>query len=175
MVNISIRRKNKKKSCKNKTIKKRDNCNGVCVLHKNDNNINGSIHLFEKTNGVFIKYNIEGLSDGEHGFHIHTYGDLTDGCNSACAHYNPLHKKHGGLHSKERHLGDLGNITSKNKISKGSLLAKNVSLTKKHPIIGRMLIIHKDKDDLGRGHDEESSKTGNAGKRLACGVIGLCS
>ena len=175
VVNNTRRKINKKTSCKNKSLKKTDKVKGVCVLHKNTNNITGTIHLIEKSTGVVINYNILGLSDGEHGFHIHNYGDLTDGCLSACSHYNPLHKKHGGLHSTERHLGDLGNITSKNKISKGSLLAKSISLNKKHPIVGRMLIIHEDKDDLGRGHDEESTKTGNAGKRLACGVIGLCS
>ena len=176
MAIITTRRKNKKhNSCKNKTLKKKYITKGVCVLHQNRNNITGTIHLIEKPTGVLMQYNIAGLRDGDHGFHIHNYGDLTDGCHSACSHYNPLHKKHGGLNSTERHLGDLGNITSKNKISKGSLLAKSVSLNKKHPIVGRMLIIHEDKDDLGRGDDAESSKTGNAGKRLACGVIGLCS
>ena len=40
-------------------------------------------------------------------------------------------------------------------------------------IVGRMIIVHQDRDDLGLGGDEESLKTGNAGKRVACGVIGL--
>ena len=43
----------------------------------------------------------------------------------------------------------------------------------KYCITGRMIIIHEDEDDLGKGGDEESLKTGNAGKRLTCGVIGL--
>jgi len=120
-------------------------------------------------------YEINGLSDGKHGFHIHNYGDLTDGCKSACAHFNPENKNHGGRNTEERHIGDLGNITSKNNLSKGFFYDKYISLDYKHKycIIGRSIIIHKDEDDLGKGGNEESKKTGNAGSRLACGVIGI--
>ena len=82
---------------------------------------------------------------------------------------------HGGLDSKVRHEGDLGNITSRDGRAKGILMAKTLSLNPKGPtfIVGRMIIVHADRDDLGLGGDEESLKTGNAGKRLACGVIGF--
>ena len=65
---------------------------------------------------------------------------------------------------------------SKNNVAKGSFYDKLISLNlqSKCCIIGRCIVIHKDKDDLGKGANEESLKTGNAGKRLACGVIGLC-
>lgn len=62
-----------------------------------------------------MNYEIYGLQDGLHGFHIYESGDLSDGCNTACSHFNPFNKKHGGLHSKERYAGDLGNIESINK------------------------------------------------------------
>ena len=162
------------KGCKggNKIYKK-----AVSVLAENKNNITGKIYFFQIKSKLKINYEIYGLTDGKHGFHIHEYGDLTDGCNSACAHFNPFNKKHGGHNSRERHAGDLGNLISKNGISKGTLFDKILSLDYKSPtcIIGRMVIIHKDEDDLGLGKNEESLKTGNAGERVSCGVIGICS
>ena len=160
--------------------KKTKKVSGISVLHKNKNNIEGTI-TFEELEGdcVKVKYEVIGLTDGKHGFHIHEYGDLSDGCMSACNHFNPFNKNHGGLKSKERHSGDLGNIVSKNKISKGELTASGLSLSKKKTnILGRMIIIHDKPDDLGKGVGdlrEESLKTGNAGDRVACGVIGIAS
>jgi len=159
----------------------------VAVLAPNDNGVEGTVHFIQEGNMLHIDYDITGMADGEHGFHIHTYGDLTDGCSSACSHFNPYNTTHGGLDSKTRHLGDLGNIYSENKISKGRLSTDTISLImgKKNCIIGRMIIVHADRDDLGLGGldengkvvdkevHEESLKTGNAGKRIACGVIGL--
>ncbi len=159
----------------------------VAVLATNNNGVKGTVHFKDTSEGVLIMYDIDGLSDGEHGFHIHEYGDLTDGCDSACSHFNPFNKNHGGLDSKERHEGDLGNIVSKNGKAKGELVAETLSLNpmKITCILGRMIIVHEDKDDLGLGGlnkagkivnesvHQESLKTGNAGKRLGCGVIGL--
>jgi len=159
----------------NKTQKKRLNKKGIAILAKNDHDIEGKIYVKETSLGVTIDYEVKGLSDGLHGFHIHEYGDLSDGCKSACSHFNPFNKKHGGLHSKERHAGDLGNIESKNKLAKGSLFAKGICITRnmKTSVLGRMFIIHDKQDDLGEGGNEESLNTGNAGMRLACGVIGI--
>ena len=148
---------------------------GVAVLAPNDNGVAGVIQFVSTRSGLKIDYNITGLSDGDHGFHIHEYGDLTEGCEKACAHFNPYGKNHGGLNSDERHEGDLGNITSSNNLAKGSLVAKNLTLDPTHicSVLGRMIIVHKDLDDLGEGEDAESLITGNAGKRVGCGVIGL--
>ena len=147
---------------------------GVAVLYPEDSQVAGVVRFQPVTEGLLISYQITGLTDGKHGFHIHEYGDLTDGCTSACAHFNPDGATHGGLDTKIRHFGDLGNIESKDRLAEGSLFLPNGRLDgSKYSILGRMIIVHADRDDLGEGGDEESLKTGNAGKRLACGVIGL--
>ena len=147
----------------------------VAVIAPNDNGVTGVVKFTDESDLLHIDYEIAGLTNGEHGFHIHEFGDLTDGCDSACAHFNPDNKEHGSLTSETRHIGDLGNITSKNSVSKGRISTKTLSLNgaKKNCITGRMIIVHADRDDLGHGGDAESLKTGNAGKRVGCGVIGL--
>lgn len=126
-------------------------------------------------NRVKIDLNISGLLPNSlHGFHVHEAGDLTDKCTSMCAHFNPYHKTHGCPGMKERHIGDLGNITTDSKgKAKYSFNDNCIKLRgTKCNIIGRGLIIHADPDDCGQGGDTESLKTGNAGKRIACAVIG---
>ena len=89
--------------------------------------------------------------------------------------FQSIYTQHGGRHSKERHVGDLGNIVSKNGIAKGHFMHHMTILDYKNEccVIGRSVIVHEDRDDLGKGGDEGWLKTGNAGKRLACGVIGI--
>ena len=161
---------------KNKTRKNKVKSKAICVLVADKSNVSGIVRFKQYNNKVKVSYEIKGLSDGLHGFHVHEYGDLTDGCTSSCAHFNPFNTHHGGRNSKIRHVGDLGNIKSKNKLAKGYFFDKIISLDPKSvcSIIGRCIVVHEDEDDLGKGGNEESLKTGNAGKRLACGVIGIC-
>jgi len=116
-----------------------------------------------------------------HGFHIHEAGDLSDNCMSACSHFNPYNKNHGGPDSKERHVGDLGNIIFNSKGEcKMTMEDNQVKLRGiKANVIGRSIVIHSKEDDLGLGKNEDSLKTGNAGSRITCAVIGyskkICS
>lgn len=156
---------------------------GIVVLEPNPSNVVGVITFTEETDNkrMRIQYDIQGLTDGAHGFHIHQYGDLRNGCVSAGPHFNPYHHAHGGLESPSthRHLGDLGNIISKNGKAKETLYAPHLKLKNgKTAIIGRMIVVHENQDDLGLGTGKlkkESLITGNAGKRIACGIIGLSS
>ena len=140
-----------------------------------NNKVKGIVNFKQKDKNLIIDYNIKNLSDGEHGFHIHKCGDITKGCSSGCEHFNPFGKNHGSLTSKDSHAGDLGNIISKNGISKGRIITSKIDIIpgSKKSIIGRMIIVHQDRDDLGLGNNTESLKTGNAGKRLSCGIIGI--
>ena len=153
------------------------NKEAVCVIIPNKNNITGIVKFKQYKNKCKVTYNIKNIKPGKHGFHVHEYGDIRDGCKSACSHFNPDKKTHGSRKSKIRHVGDLGNIVSNSKkIACGYFFDNLISLDykSKNCILGRMIVIHKDEDDLGKGNNKESLITGNAGDRIACGVIGIC-
>jgi len=134
---------------------------------------------FEETDDIVtLKGSLSGLyPSGEHGFHVHEFGDCSaPDFTSAGPHYNPRGKEHAGPGDADRHAGDLGNISADS--MGNSTIEKTDDMIRIKPssgrsVIGRAVIVHERPDDLGKGSDEESKKTGNAGKRLACGVIGI--
>eukprot|EP00245_Coleochaete_scutata_P018229 TRINITY_DN936_c0_g1_i2.p1 TRINITY_DN936_c0_g1~~TRINITY_DN936_c0_g1_i2.p1 ORF type:complete len:136 (-),score=11.62 TRINITY_DN936_c0_g1_i2:760-1167(-) len=117
---------------------------------------------------------ISGLVPGLHGFHVHQLGDTTNGCMSTGPHFNPAGKTHGAPEDGERHAGDLGNVTAgPDGTVDVTLVDSQIPLSGINSIVGRAVVVHADSDDLGKGGHELSKSTGNAGGRLACGVIGL--
>lgn len=100
--------------------------------------------------------------------HVHQFGDLSQGCESTGPHYNPLGVQH------PQHPGDFGNFA----VRDGSLWKYRsglaASLTGPYSIVGRAVVVHAGVDDLGRGGNTASLENGNAGRRLACCVVGLC-
>jgi Cu-Zn family superoxide dismutase len=144
--------------------------------YPNKSKVEGYVEFTEssRTDNINIKIKLSGLTPGKHGFHIHETGNLLDDCSSCKAHFNPFGTSHGGLKSIVRHLGDLGNIIAdKNGNVDMKIVDNQISLRGlQRNIIGRSLVIHADEDDLGKGGNEESLKTGNAGKRIGCAVIG---
>jgi Cu-Zn family superoxide dismutase len=112
---------------------------------------------------------VQGLKPGqEHGLHIHEAGDCSSGDGmSAKGHFNPLGKPHGHPDSAERHAGDLPALKA-NKAGRANVQADLdvITLTPgPASIVGRGLIVHADPDDY------KTQPTGNAGARIACGVI----
>ena len=150
---------------------------GIKAVAVFEGKIKGTVYFTENKDktAVIIDVNISGLKKNfQHGFHVHECGDLTDKCESMCAHFNPYNKTHGCPGKSERHIGDLGNlITDKDGCAKYRLEDSMIKLRgTKCNIIGRGIIIHEDEDDLGRGGEKDSLTTGHAGKRIACAVIG---
>ena len=138
--------------------------------------IKGIVEFEEKGTKVVIKGNLKSTKykNSSHGIHIHEAGDLSEKCMGACGHFNPYNKKHGGPTSKERHVGDLGNIRFDARgVAKFRMEDSLVKLRgTKANVIGRSVVIHEDMDDLGMGNHNDSLTTGHAGKRITCAVIG---
>merc|ERR1712227_393746 len=148
----------------------------VSVL-RGDSKVAGTVTFeqADENSPTTITWDITGNdANAKRGFHIHTYGDNPNGCTSAGPHFNPHNKTHGAPSDSERHVGDLGNFkTDAQGNAQGSVSDKFIKLIGPHSIVGRTVVVHAGTDDLGKGENEESKKTGNAGGRPACGVIGI--
>ncbi|XP_064193716.1 extracellular superoxide dismutase [Cu-Zn]-like [Anguilla rostrata] len=102
--------------------------------------------------------------------HVHQYGELSEGCDSAGGRYSPR----GSAHLY--HPGDFGNfVPRRGRIREQREASKRATLFGETTLFGHAVVIHEGEDDLGRGGDEGSHRHGNAGRRLACCVIGISS
>ncbi|RVD82451.1 uncharacterized protein DFL_006877 [Arthrobotrys flagrans] len=148
----------------------------VAVL-RGDSNVAGVVTFTQESESspTTIEYEISGNdANAQRGFHIHTFGDNTNGCTSAGPHFNPFGKTHGAPADENRHVGDLGNVTTDGSgVAKGTITDSQVSLIGPNSILGRTVVVHAGTDDLGKGGHADSLTTGNAGGRPACGVIGI--
>ena len=137
--------------------------------------VKGTVQFEEQEDTVILRIQLSGLKrNALHGFHVHEAGDLTDNCESMCAHFNPYNVEHGGPRMKTRHVGDLGNLKTDASGQCNMILQdERIKLKGRCNVIGRGLIIHADPDDYGLGGHDDSKKTGHAGKRIACAIIGI--
>lgn len=114
-----------------------------------------------------VEAEVSGLTPGKHGFHVHELGDCSapDG-SSAGGHFNPTMVEHGEPGSGTHHPGDFGNLEADAE-GRATLTLETDAITLgagPTDILGRAVIVHELADDFGQ-------PTGNAGGRLACGVI----
>ncbi|RMY38383.1 hypothetical protein D0864_16418 [Hortaea werneckii] len=168
--------RDEKRNTKAKTIA------AVAVL-RGDSNVKGTVTFEQASEGAdtTVSWNISGHdANAERGMHVHAFGDNTNGCTSAGPHCKPPSSyphptgTHGAPSDSERHVGDLGNFkTDGQGNAQGSATDKLVKLIGPESVLGRTVVVHAGTDDLGQGGNEESKKTGNAGGRPACGVIGI--
>ncbi|PWU20014.1 MAG: superoxide dismutase family protein [Verrucomicrobia bacterium] len=145
----------------------------VAVLHPTaGQHCHGIVRFTQEGESVKVVAYLEGLTPGQkHAFHIHQYGDCSaPDAMSAGGHYNPEGHQHGLPETQNRHAGDLGNIQADDQgKAHYEVTVSNISITgPQNPIIGRGVIVHAKPDD-------GSQPVGNAGGRIACGVIGIAN
>jgi Cu-Zn family superoxide dismutase len=142
----------------------------ICVIRPlGDSKVEGAVLFTQRDGFVEINAELTGLSPGLHGFHVHEFGDCTmDDGTCAGGHFNPTHMPHGGPDSAQRHAGDLGNLgADQDGVAELQYNDRVIQLTGPRSIVGRSIIIHEKADDL------KTQPSGDAGKRIACGVIGI--
>ena len=131
----------------------------------------GSVNLTQTPRGVLINVSVKGLSRGEHAFHVHAVGKCEPPFTSAGGHFNPGGKKHGLLAVEGHHAGDMSNLHVP---QSGDLVVEilntDITLDKDKPnsvfdADGSAVVIHAGSDDY------KGDPAGNAGARIACGVI----
>jgi Cu-Zn family superoxide dismutase len=131
--------------------------------------VSGTVTFTKTAAGVKVEAQLSGLSEGMHGFHVHEFGDCSapDG-SSAGGHFNPAGAAHAGPMDAHRHAGDMGNvIAGKDGTARLEYVDAQASLEGPNSILGRGVIVHAKPDDL------KTQPTGNAGGRVACGVVGV--
>ncbi|MDB4962667.1 MAG: superoxide dismutase [Myxococcales bacterium] len=130
--------------------------------------VTGTISFKEVEGGVEVTANVEGLTPGDHAYHVHEKGDCSaPDASSAGGHFNPSGHKHGAPDAAEHHEGDFGNLTAgKDGKATKTFVMKGITLgDDPTSIIGKGFIVHEKKDDF------KTQPTGNAGGRVACGVL----
>jgi Cu-Zn family superoxide dismutase len=131
--------------------------------------VSGTVTFTRVGGGLEVRAKLSGLKEGAHGFHVHEFGDCSalDG-SSAGGHFNPAGAPHAGPTEAHRHAGDMGNVTAgKDGTATIEYVDAQASFEGPTSILGRGVIVHANPDDL------KTQPTGNAGGRVACGVVGV--
>ena len=131
--------------------------------------VHGTVTFEKVTGGIKVVADVEGLTPGEHGFHVHQYGDCSSSdATSAGDHFNPMNMPHGSPTDAKHHSGDMGNINAgADGKAHMEMTDSTMSFFGPESIIGRAVIVHGGADDM------KSQPSGNSGPRVACGVIGI--
>ena len=138
------------------------------LASKSGSDVTGEIRFVQEAGGIRVSGTINGLPVGEHGFHVHGTGDCSaDDATSAGDHFNPDSTQHGRSDAAPgaRHVGDFGNVTADaSGVATVDLLDTVIAFDGTNSIVGKAVIVHANPDDY-------SQPSGNAGARLACGVV----
>ncbi len=130
----------------------------------------GTVQFHEKADGaVEVEVKLTGVPPGVHGFHVHDKGDCGDNGNAAGGHFNPMGTPHAGPATATHHAGDFGNVTAgANGEVRTRFTTRSITVSEgSASAVGHAVILHANPDDL------MTQPTGNAGGRIACGVVTL--
>jgi Cu-Zn family superoxide dismutase len=130
--------------------------------------VTGTVTFKQVEGGVEVVANVENLEPGDHAYHVHEQGDCSaPDASSAGGHFNPLGHEHGAPDAEQHHAGDFGNLTADaNGKATKTFVMKGITLDDQAiSIVGKGFIVHEKADDF------TTQPTGNAGGRVACGVI----
>ena len=141
----------------------------VALEARSASSVAGNLKLRDSSAGLRITGEVSGLKPGsEHGFHIHEKGDCSAAdASSAGGHFNPAGVPHGRMGAGAHHAGDMPNIKADARgVAKVDQTVAGVTLAAgPNGAAGRALVVHRDPDDYS------SQPAGNAGPRVACGVV----
>lgn len=132
------------------------------------NEATGQVTFTEEPGGIRVVAQVDELPNTSHGFHIHENGDCSaPDASSAGGHFNPTDTPHGAPDdpAEERHVGDLGNIEAQDGIGQYDRVDDVLTFDGQSSIADKAVVVHMGSDDL------ESQPSGDAGDRIACGVI----
>lgn len=138
---------------------------------KSGSNVSGTVMFEEILEGtVRVTVDLKGVPEGVHGFHVHEFGSCnSDDGSSAGGHFNPVGTPHAGPGDMMRHAGDMGNLVAgPDGTIRTSLTFTSFTLSPGvTSAAGLAVILHASRDDL------TSQPTGDAGGRIACGIVTL--
>jgi Cu-Zn family superoxide dismutase len=140
------------------------------ILKDKDGKEVGQVVLTRAEDGVLLNVTLTGVAPGEHAFHVHAVGKCEPpDFKSAGPHFNPDQTKHGMMNPEGPHSGDMPNlhVPDSGKL-KVEILNTLVSLGGDAALLdddGSALIVHAGADDY------KTDPAGNAGDRIACGVV----
>jgi len=141
----------------------------AALTPKSGTSTGGTVTFTQQSGGVMMVASVTGLPPNTtHGFHVHEKGDCSaPDAMSAGGHFNPAGKQHGQMTMPDHHAGDMNNLTADaNGNARASFLLPDLTVgAGPNSVIGRAVVVHKDPDDY------KTQPTGNAGGRIACGVV----